>query len=303
MPPVVGALEATTSGPHTLAGLDIPFPVFDWNSIPLKDRFHNRFHVGNDVWPVFREVTWMNLCGRSVLVVGYGPVGKGIAERARNLGATVHVVDLGAVRLMEAQHHGCIPVSLGEGLAGCQIVATATGVERVLGEKQLQKARPVSIFFNIEIPARVPRSLRALDLGLHKFLLVSGAPLQPAHKKTSVHGLVRAGKLNESSHRGLVVTNSLEGGPPAHFHRTIVDNHRKRPVWNELDDFHRSLDGSTVATVAPANNRANPNGTVGYLLQFHVGVPTGMVADMLNRMEVEHLGQWSVDYLRDFELC
>lgn len=147
-PPVKGALEATTSGLHMLRDHDMPFPVFDWNSIPLKDRFHNRFHVGDGVWPVFREVTWMSLYGRAVLVVGYGPVGKGIAERARNLGAIVYVVDLDALRLIDAQHHGCIPVGLEEGLARCEIVVTATGVEGVLGAKELPRARPGTIFFN-----------------------------------------------------------------------------------------------------------------------------------------------------------
>jgi adenosylhomocysteinase len=147
-PPVKGALEATTSGLNVLRDHDIPFPVFDWNSIPLKDRLENRFHVGNEVWPVFSEITWMNLYRRSVLVVGYGPVGKGIAERARDLGAIVYVADLDAVRLIEAQHHGCAPVSLEEGLTRCQIVVTATGVEGVLGEAHLRQARPGAIFFN-----------------------------------------------------------------------------------------------------------------------------------------------------------
>ena len=77
-PNVKGALEATTSGLNVLRDHDIPFPVFDWNSIPLKDRLENRLYVGNEVWPVFSEVTWMSLFRRSVLVVGYGPVGKGI---------------------------------------------------------------------------------------------------------------------------------------------------------------------------------------------------------------------------------
>jgi adenosylhomocysteinase len=157
-PPVKGALEATTSGLHVLQDHELPFPVFDWNSIPLKDRFHNRFHVGNDLWPVFSQVTSMNLFGRSVLVIGYGPVGKGIAGRARDLGAMVYVVDLDAVRLIEAQHHGCAAVSLEEGLARCQIVVTATGVEGVLTEEHLRQARPGAIFFN------AGRSNREIDI-------------------------------------------------------------------------------------------------------------------------------------------
>jgi adenosylhomocysteinase len=147
-PPVKGALEATTSGLNLLRHHELPFPVFDWNSIPLKDRLENRFHVGNEVWPVFSEVTSMSLFGRTVLVIGYGPVGRGIAERARDLGAIVYVVDLDAVRLIEAKHHGCAPVSLEEGLARCQIVVTATGFEGVLRGKHLRQARPGAIFFN-----------------------------------------------------------------------------------------------------------------------------------------------------------
>ncbi len=131
IPPVKGALEATMSGLHLLRKVQLPFPVFDWNSIPLKD-LHNRYHVGDTVWPAFSQLTGMGLYGRRVLVVGCGPVGKGIAERARSLGGLVHVTDLDPVRLLEAHHLGCESVSLEEGLSQCQIIVTATGTEGVL---------------------------------------------------------------------------------------------------------------------------------------------------------------------------
>lgn len=148
IPPVKGALEATTSGLNLLRKHQLPFPVFDWNSIPLKDRLENRFHVGEGVWPAFSHVTGLGLFGRRVLVVGYGPVGKGIAERARNLGAIAYVTDLDPVRLLEARHHGCETVGLEEGLARCQIIVTATGVERVLREEHLGQVKPGAILFN-----------------------------------------------------------------------------------------------------------------------------------------------------------
>jgi adenosylhomocysteinase len=194
-PPVKGALEATTSGLNLLRHYTLPFPVFDWNSIPLKDRLENRFHVGNEVWPVFSEVTSMSLFGRSVLVIGYGPVGKGIAERARDLGAIVYVVDLDAVRLIEAKHHGCTPVSLEEGLARCQIVVTATGFEGVLRGEHLRQARPGAIFLNAghsnrEIDTdwlyqqphqRMRAHIERFDLGgTHIFLLAKGSLLNLA---------------------------------------------------------------------------------------------------------------------------
>jgi adenosylhomocysteinase len=146
-PPVMGALEATTSGLHLLNKHRLQFPVFDWNSIPLKD-LHNRFHVGDAVWPAFSYVTGLGLFGRRVLVVGCGPVGKGIAERARDLGALVHVTDLNPVRLLEALHHGCETVSLDEGLTRCHIIVTATGVEGVLREEHLCQVKPGAILFN-----------------------------------------------------------------------------------------------------------------------------------------------------------
>ena len=147
-PPIKGALEATTSGLNLLKKHRLPFPVFDWNSIPLKDRLENRFHVGDGLWPAFSHVTGLGLFGRRVLVIGYGPVGKGIAERARNLGAIVHVTDLNPVSLLEARHHGCEAISLEEGLDRCHIIVTATGVDRVLREEHLCQVRPGAILMN-----------------------------------------------------------------------------------------------------------------------------------------------------------
>jgi len=194
-PSVKGALEATTSGLNLLKNHKIPFPVFDWNSIPLKDRLENRFHVGDGVWPAFSYVTGMGLFGRRVLVIGYGPVGKGIAERARNLGAIAHVTDLNPVCLLEARHHGCETVSLEEGLARCHIIVTATGVEGVLREEHLCQVRPGAILFNaghsnreIDIDwlyhqphQRMKAHIEQFNIGkTHLFLLAKGSLLNLA---------------------------------------------------------------------------------------------------------------------------
>jgi adenosylhomocysteinase len=202
-PPVKGALEATTSGLNLLKKHRLPFPVFDWNSIPLKDRLENRFHVGDGVWPAFSHVTGMSLFGRRVLVVGYGPVGKGIAERARNLGAIVHVTDLNPVRLIEARHHGCEAVSLDEGLARCGIIVTATGVEGVLREEHLRQVRPGAMLCNaghsnreIDIDwlyrqpqQRMKAHIERFELGdTFLFLLAKGSLVNLA-AGTGAHGL------------------------------------------------------------------------------------------------------------------
>lgn len=194
-PPPEAALEATTSGLNLLREREIPFPVLDWNSIPLKDRLENRFHVGNEIWPTFSHVTSMSLYGRRVLVIGYGPVGQGIAERARALGAVIDVVDHDPVRVIEARHRGCATVGLDESLARCEIIVTATGVEGVLTEEHLRRARPGAIVFNaghsnreidIEWLHRQPHQpmrahIERFDLdGNYLFLLAKGSLLNLA---------------------------------------------------------------------------------------------------------------------------
>lgn len=78
----IAALEATTTGLHRLAGVEVPFPVFDWNGIALKDLIHNRHHVGAETWPAFTAITGLSMYGREVVVVGFGAVGQGVALRA-----------------------------------------------------------------------------------------------------------------------------------------------------------------------------------------------------------------------------
>ena len=128
-----GALEATTTGLHRLTGVDIPFPVLDWNGIALKDLIHNRHHVGAETWPAFTAITGLSLYGREIVVVGFGPVGQGVALRARDLGANVTVVDRDPVRLVQAQHHGCRVADLGGAVRRASVIVTATGFDGVIG--------------------------------------------------------------------------------------------------------------------------------------------------------------------------
>ncbi len=143
------ALEATTSGIHLLTAVDLPFPVFDWNGIPLKDRIHNRHHVGVQAWPAISDITGLAPYGRTVLVVGFGPVGRGVAIHARALGAIVSVSEVDPVKCLEALQHGLRVVPLDEGLRTCSIIVTATGREGVIGPDQLRGTRSGAILANV----------------------------------------------------------------------------------------------------------------------------------------------------------
>jgi adenosylhomocysteinase len=144
-----GALEATTTGLHRLAGLEIPFPVLDWNGIALKDLIHNRHHVGAETWPAFTAITGLSLYGREIVVVGFGPVGQGVAQRARDLGANVTVVDLDPVRLVQAQHHGCRVANFDDAVRRASVIVTATGFDGVIGAAQIERLADGAILVNV----------------------------------------------------------------------------------------------------------------------------------------------------------
>ncbi len=147
--PVAGALEATTTGLHRIRPLQLNFPVFDWNGIALKDAIHNRFHVGEETWPAFGSITGLSLFGCRVLVVGFGPVGRGVAERARALGAIVTVAERDPVRQLEAMHFGCCTLPLAGAVADADVIVTATGRDGVLGASELSLCRDGAVVFNV----------------------------------------------------------------------------------------------------------------------------------------------------------
>lgn len=146
---IAGALEATTTGLHRIRPLSLTFPVFDWNSITLKDALHNRFHVGEETWPAFDSITGLSLFGRNILVVGFGPVGRGVAERARDLGAIVTVAERDPVRQLEALHFGCRVAPLASALAEAEVIVTATGRDGVLGDAELRMCSNGAVLFNV----------------------------------------------------------------------------------------------------------------------------------------------------------
>ena len=78
---VRGAIEVTRSGITRLRrAADIPFPVVNINDGRLKDAVENRHGVGQAVWQALSTLTGMHLAGRRAAVVGYGPVGRGLAN-------------------------------------------------------------------------------------------------------------------------------------------------------------------------------------------------------------------------------
>ncbi len=124
---VRGGLEATGTGIKRLSGLDLAYPVFNWDEVPIKQGLHNRHLVGLVATNTFLDVTGLSLYGKRVLVVGYGPVGRGAADAARSFGAVVEVCDLDPAARLAAAHLGFATPRLEEALPHTDVVFTATG--------------------------------------------------------------------------------------------------------------------------------------------------------------------------------
>jgi adenosylhomocysteinase len=134
---IVAGLEATQTGINRLTDVAPVYPLCNWDHVPIKAGLHNRYAVGRSTWLTFISRTQLSLQGRRVLVVGFGPVGQGLADMARALGGDVVIADLDPVRRLTAQHGGWRTGELDELLTGADVVATATGRRGVLTADRL----------------------------------------------------------------------------------------------------------------------------------------------------------------------
>ncbi len=155
---VRGGLEATGTGVDRLRELALAYPVFNWDDIPIKQGLHNRHLVGLVAANTFLNVTGLSLYGKTVLVVGYGPVGRGAADAARSFGAAVEVCDVDPSARLAAAHLGYPTPTLKAGLPRADVVFTATGRDGVLPFDALAACKDGAFLANLghtsgELPA------------------------------------------------------------------------------------------------------------------------------------------------------
>lgn len=127
---------------------EVPFPVINISDGRLKNGVENRHGTGEAIWQAVVQLTGMHLSGRRVAVIGYGPVGKGLAAYARAGGASVEVVERDPVRRLVAHYDGYPTPGLTEALERAGIVVTATGAARVLTIDHLTHARDGLVVLN-----------------------------------------------------------------------------------------------------------------------------------------------------------
>jgi adenosylhomocysteinase len=141
--------EITGSGIAALETLELRYPVLDIDRIPVKTDLHNRHLVGDLTWQTLCERTHLTLFERTVLVVGYGPVGQGVALAARARGGTVIVAELEPARQITAAYDGFPVMAIVDALPRSDVVVTATGATHVVGAEHVPLLRDGCVLLNV----------------------------------------------------------------------------------------------------------------------------------------------------------
>ncbi|GBC72725.1 Adenosylhomocysteinase [archaeon HR04] len=159
----IGGTEETTTGVIRLRALaaegQLAYPVIAVNNAYTKHLFDNRYGTGQSTIDGILRATSILLAGKVVVVAGYGWVGKGIANRARGMGARVIVTEVDPIKALEAHMDGFAVMPMDEAARYADIVVTATGQIDVVRQEHIKAMKDGVILanaghFDVEIDVR-----------------------------------------------------------------------------------------------------------------------------------------------------
>ena len=133
---VIGGSEETTTGIVRLKAMEkagaLKFPMVAVNNAYCKYLFDNRYGTGQSVFDGINRTTNLIVAGKNVVVAGYGWCGKGIAMRAKGLGAKVIVTEVDPIKSIEAVMDGFEVMTMDSAAAVGDLFITVTGCDRVI---------------------------------------------------------------------------------------------------------------------------------------------------------------------------
>lgn len=160
IPGVIGGCEETTTGIHRLRAMDragtLRFPMVMVNDADCKHLFDNRYGTGQSVWDGIMRTTNLVIAGKYVVVSGYGWCGKGVALRAKGLGAKVVITEVDPVRALEAVMDGYEVMPMEDAAKIGDIFVSVTGCKDIITLEHCNLMKDGAIVsnaghFNVEI--------------------------------------------------------------------------------------------------------------------------------------------------------
>ena len=149
---VLGGCEETTTGIIRLEAMnkkgELKFPMVRVNNADCKHLFDNRYGTGQSVWDGINRTTNLIVAGKNVVVAGYGWCGKGVAMRAKGLGAKVIVTEINPVRAIEAIMDGFEVMPMNEAAKLGDFFVTVTGCDKVIDAEDFAVMKDGAILCN-----------------------------------------------------------------------------------------------------------------------------------------------------------
>ena len=187
---VMGGSEETTTGVLRLRALAaqgrLKFPMISVNDADCKHLFDNRYGTGQSVWDGIMRTTNLSIAGKTAVVAGYGWCGKGVAMRARGLGAHVVVTEINPIKAAEAVFDGYQVLPMAQAAAVGEIFVTVTGCNDVIRREHLEVMKPGAIManaghFDVEINKvdllALSSSTRTVRKNIEEFVMADGRKL------------------------------------------------------------------------------------------------------------------------------
>jgi adenosylhomocysteinase len=159
---VLGGQEETTTGVNRLKNMErqgaLRIPIIAVNNAKVKMMFDNRYGTGQGVIAAIRALNIL-FAGKTVVIAGYGWCSKGMAMRARGLGANVIVTEVDPLRALEAVMDGFRVMSMDEAVKEADMIFTSTGCKDVVTKRHFEKMKDGVVLanlghFDVEISVR-----------------------------------------------------------------------------------------------------------------------------------------------------
>jgi adenosylhomocysteinase len=176
---IIGSTEETTTGIQRLEAMRkagvLTFPSIAVNDAQTKHFFDNRYGTGQSTLDGIIRATNILLAGRNIVVVGYGWCGKGVALRARGMGANVIVTEIDPIKAVEAVMDGFRVMPIAEASAIGDIFITVTGNRHVIDGQHFERMKDGAIVcnsghFDLELNLRALAELSEDPVNMRPFV-------------------------------------------------------------------------------------------------------------------------------------
>ena len=149
---LIGGCEETTTGIHRLHAREregiLPCPMMAVNDAKAKHYYDNKYGTGQSTWDAIMHTTNLIVAGKTVVVAGYGWCGKGIAMRAKGMGANVVVCEVDPFKALDATMENFKVMSMDEAARIGDIFVTATGCKDVIVKRHFEVMKNNAVLCN-----------------------------------------------------------------------------------------------------------------------------------------------------------